>query len=78
MYLEYTADIDPIWAWDPYVPSADNPWSLEKAGHLFRRAAWGATWGQLQEALMPRSMPCSTHLMLLPPSTAKPVNLLRH
>jgi uncharacterized protein (DUF1800 family) len=40
--------IDPRWAWEPYRPTADNPWDLRKAGHLYRRAAFGAAWGELQ------------------------------
>ena len=40
--------IDPRRAWEPYRPSADNPWDLRKVGHLYRRAAFGATWDELQ------------------------------
>src|SRR6516164_5932177 len=43
--------IDPHWAWKPYVPSDKAAWDLKKAGHLYRRAAFGASWDQLQEAL---------------------------
>jgi uncharacterized protein (DUF1800 family) len=43
--------IDPRRAWDPYRPSADNPWDLRKVGHLYRRAAFGATWDELQAGL---------------------------
>jgi uncharacterized protein (DUF1800 family) len=43
--------IDPVWAWKPYEPSDKAPWDLKKAGHLYRRAAFGASWDQLQEAL---------------------------
>jgi hypothetical protein len=42
---------DPGWAWAVYQPSAQQPWNLIKAGHLFRRAAFGADWNQLQQAL---------------------------
>ncbi|MFL5342250.1 MAG: DUF1800 domain-containing protein [Gemmataceae bacterium] len=42
--------LDPRWAWAPYKPSADNPWDLKKAGHLYRRAAFGATWAELHAA----------------------------
>lgn len=42
---------DPAWAWAPYEPSAEQPWTLRLAGHLYRRAGFGATWGQLQAAL---------------------------
>jgi uncharacterized protein (DUF1800 family) len=42
---------DPGWAWAVYQPNALQPWNLIKAGHLFRRAAFGAGWDQLQQAL---------------------------
>ncbi|OWK46688.1 DUF1800 domain-containing protein [Fimbriiglobus ruber] len=38
-------------AWDAYRPTADNPWTLQKVGHLYRRAAFGATWAELQQGL---------------------------
>jgi Protein of unknown function (DUF1800) len=43
--------IDPKWAWEPYRPTDQNPWDLRKAGHLYRRAAFGATWAELQAAV---------------------------
>ncbi|HEY8506391.1 MAG TPA: DUF1800 family protein, partial [Gemmataceae bacterium] len=43
--------LDPRRAWEPYRPDRSNPWGLRKAGHLYRRAAFGATWAELQEAL---------------------------
>ncbi len=42
---------DPIWAWAAYQPDAKRPWTLAQAGHLYRRAAFGANWDQLQQAL---------------------------
>ncbi len=42
---------DPTWAWAAYQPDAQRPWTLAQAGHLYRRAAFGATWNQLQKAL---------------------------
>lgn len=42
---------DPAWAWAPYLPDTARPWTLQQAGHLYRRAAFGATWEQLQQAL---------------------------
>jgi len=42
---------DPNWAWAVYRPNAQQPWNLILAGHLFRRAAFGADWNQLQQAL---------------------------
>jgi len=43
--------LDPVWAWAPYEPDARRPWDLRWAGHLYRRAGFGATWEQLQQAL---------------------------
>jgi uncharacterized protein (DUF1800 family) len=42
---------DPRWAWEPYRATDQNPWDLRKAGHLYRRAAFGATWEELQAAV---------------------------
>jgi uncharacterized protein (DUF1800 family) len=43
--------IDPRWAWEPYRPSDQDPWDLRRAGHLYRRAAFGASWEDLQAAV---------------------------
>jgi uncharacterized protein (DUF1800 family) len=42
---------DPGWAWATYEPDTERPWNLVRVGHLYRRAAFGATWEQLQQAL---------------------------
>jgi uncharacterized protein (DUF1800 family) len=42
---------DPAWAWAPFQPDADRPWDLRLAAHLYRRAAFGGTWPELQRAL---------------------------
>jgi len=42
---------DPHWAWATYEPDAERPWDLALAAHLYRRAAFGAGWDQLQQAL---------------------------
>lgn len=42
---------DPQWAWAPYKPGGERPWDLRLAGHLYRRAAFGADWEMLQQAL---------------------------
>ncbi|MHC4369498.1 MAG: DUF1800 domain-containing protein [Planctomycetota bacterium] len=42
---------DPRWAWVAYEPDDGRPWNLARAGHLYRRAAFGADWSQLQRAL---------------------------
>jgi uncharacterized protein (DUF1800 family) len=44
-------DIDPRWAWEPYQPSDKEPWDVKKVGHLYRRAAFGATAADLDAAL---------------------------
>jgi uncharacterized protein (DUF1800 family) len=46
-----TAKIDPQWAWEPYRPSARNPWNYAKVGHLHRRAGFGANWQELQQGM---------------------------
>jgi uncharacterized protein (DUF1800 family) len=46
-----TPQVDPDWAWRPFVPSNDSPWSLALVGHLYRRAAFGAIYGELTSAL---------------------------
>ncbi|MGE3807612.1 MAG: DUF1800 family protein [Gemmataceae bacterium] len=43
--------IDPKWAWEPYRPGKDSPWDLKKAGHLYRRAAFGGTKAELDAAV---------------------------
>ncbi len=42
---------DPACAWAPFQPDAARPWSLRLAAHLYRRAAFGGTWPELQRAL---------------------------
>jgi uncharacterized protein (DUF1800 family) len=39
--------IDSKTAWQPYTPSAENPWTRAQVGHLYRRAGFGATVGEL-------------------------------
>ena len=43
--------IDPKTAWQPYKTTANNPWDMRKAGHLFRRAGFGASAAELQAAV---------------------------
>lgn len=42
---------DPTWAWTPFRPADAEGWNLQWAGHLWRRAGFGGTWEQLQQAL---------------------------
>jgi uncharacterized protein (DUF1800 family) len=41
----------PQWAWQPYRPSAEAPWNLQRVGHLYRRAGFGATYAELESGL---------------------------
>jgi hypothetical protein len=43
--------IDPAWAWEPFAPTADEPWDQTRVSHLFRRAAFGASPAQLEAAV---------------------------
>jgi uncharacterized protein (DUF1800 family) len=51
MTADDTPKFDPRWAWQPYRPSAKAPWDLRRVGHLYRRAAFGATLDQLEAGL---------------------------
>ena len=42
---------DAATAWAPYRPDSARPWDLAHAGHLLRRAGFGADWNGLQQAL---------------------------
>src|SRR5262249_10889034 len=42
--------IDPAAAWQPWQPSAAEPWGRKWATHLYRRAAFGASRADLLEA----------------------------
>jgi len=41
--------INPDWAWAPFEPSDEQPWSRHLAAHLCRRAGFGATSKELDE-----------------------------
>jgi uncharacterized protein (DUF1800 family) len=43
--------IDPQTAWQRFAPDASHPWDARKVGHLYRRAAFGANWADLQEGI---------------------------
>src|SRR6516165_1907641 len=42
--------IDPALAWQPWQPSAADPWGRKWAAHLYRRAAFGPSRADLVEA----------------------------
>jgi hypothetical protein len=54
--------VDPAQAWEPWQPSA-TAWNLKWAGHLYRRAAFGAGLPELREA-MRRGLPKTLDLLL--------------
>ncbi len=43
--------LDPRWAWQPYRPGKESPWDVRRVGHLYRRAAFGATNAELEVGL---------------------------
>lgn len=43
--------LDPAWAWAIYQPDETHPWTLREAAHLFHRAAFGASWKELTDAV---------------------------
>lgn len=64
--------LDPAWAWAPYQPSADAPWNRRLAAHLYRRAGFGATAAELDEAT--KAGPAATLDQLCTPPTGKAVD----
>ena len=44
-------DFTPQTAWQPYEPSAAEPWNRRRAAHLFRRAGFAAHTAQLDAAV---------------------------
>jgi uncharacterized protein (DUF1800 family) len=44
-------DIDATWAWSPYQLTSPGGWSRRLAAHLYRRAGFGASSAELDEAL---------------------------
>jgi uncharacterized protein (DUF1800 family) len=62
------SNLDPAWAWAPYQPDAKRPWSRRLAAHLYRRAGFGATAAELDEAV--KAGPVATvERLCSPPST---------
>src|SRR5262245_53106726 len=37
--------------WAPYRPGPDTPWDVRRVVHLHRRAAFGATWNEIERDL---------------------------
>jgi uncharacterized protein (DUF1800 family) len=55
--------IDPVWAWQPFSPTADEPWDRTLVAHLFRRAAFGAAPSQLEAAVAESPEAVVDHLL---------------
>lgn len=43
-------NIRPELAWEPFTPTRKSRWDVEKAAHLYRRAAFGAAWDRIEAA----------------------------
>jgi len=54
---EKTLFDDPQNAWEPYRPTPEMPWDAARVAHLHRRAAFGATWGQVERDVKDGSEP---------------------
>jgi len=52
--------------WAAYQPDGERSWNLRGATHLYRRAAFGATWAQLQQALTDGPQAAVTRLVRPP------------
>ncbi len=55
--------LNPAEAWLPWKPTAAQPFDLKWAGHLYRRAAFGASLGELRAAVQ-RGLPATLELLL--------------
>jgi uncharacterized protein (DUF1800 family) len=64
------AQLDPAWAWAPYVPDAERPWARREAAHLYRRAGFAATSAELDEAVQAGAAGTLARLCDPPPSPA--------
>jgi len=47
----HQGQLDPNTAWTRWQPTADEPWDVRRAAHLFRRGGFGATLEQLDRAV---------------------------
>lgn len=60
---KYPATPPPQSAWQPWEPSASEPWNRRLAAHLFRRASFGASRTQLDEAIAISPQQCVDQLL---------------
>ena len=50
-------------AWTPYQPTPAAPWNLQRVHHLHRRAAFSATWSELQREMAKEPQAAVTALL---------------
>lgn len=62
-------EIDPKWAWSPFAPTRERPWTRRLAAHLHRRAGFGATSAELDAAVSAGSA-ASVDRLCNPPASA--------
>jgi len=55
--------------WQPFEPTASDPWDIRKVAHLHRRAGFGATWGELQRDVSLGPQESITRLLNVPRAT---------
>src|SRR5688572_27790194 len=63
--------LDPASEWAPWQPSATDPWSPKWAAHLYRRAGFGPTRGELREAVSAGLEPTLDKLFAAPTEPRK-------
>src|SRR5262249_48392796 len=61
--------LDPISAWQPWEPDAKQPWNLQWAAHLYRRACFGANLAQLRDAVRKGHLATLDIVLQGPPTT---------
>jgi hypothetical protein len=64
-------EVDADGAWAAYQPGGGRPWDLRGAAHLYRRAAFGANRGELQQALADGPQAAVTRLVRSPGEMAE-------
>jgi hypothetical protein len=62
--------VDSAKAWQPWEPTTTDPWSLKWAGHLYRRAAFGAGPEELREAVKNGLPATFTKILAVDPAKA--------
>jgi hypothetical protein len=68
--------VSPADAWQPWLPTAEEPWDRKRAAHLFRRAAFGATPAELDAAAEQGFPKTLERLLAGSPDAAERVELL--